>query len=225
MTSTPNYKSRFSMPVIAPPPAAQTDDPAGYYASLNATVSITPTTHDGGLRIEISPLAQAPLYAIFSGLVHYLPPNAPLPGSTLVAPAKGALVLRVSLPDFSKSLASFPPGTPCISTILYLGVEQASVATALLPEVQKIGAAGLKHLWATTHSGNPPPGTDFAADFLGRVLAGSVGVFVDGGVALGNAATVSPTSAAFELRVMDAATPKAYLSPLGLLLGATSYGF
>ena len=225
MSGNTGYESVFTLPIIVPPAGADAGNPVGYNASVNATVSITPTLNDAGIRIEVSPKERGRLFAMFSGLVYFLPPNAAIPDSILVAPPGGGLVLSVSLPDFSKSLASFPPGTPCVSTVVYLGLEQATVASALLPEVNKIGAFALQRLWATAHTGAPPVNTDFAADYLSRVMTGAVGVFVDGGAVLGEANAASLTTAAFELRVTDAGTPRSYISPLGLLKGAPFYDF
>lgn len=228
MTSLAGYQPIFFMPVIGPPPTTWVDTATAYYMSLGVALTVSPSGVDEGLEVSVSPDSSGVLFAMAGGFVRCLPAGRPLPGSTEVAPAGGAILLDVWVADYLAQEQGFAAGVPPMKTVLYLGVQLAESETALRPQVNQMPRAVLAKSWADGNNGAAPPtGTTddaLAEAHLARVMDGSAAVFIDGGTAIGKAASAqsgSNTLGQFELRYLDGAD--GYVFPAPALAGAPTY--
>lgn len=221
----PSYTSKFSMPVIGPPPTGT--DPTTYYAGVLAasTVSATGVTHQG-LQISLSNHAYRGLYSMSAGLVTFIPPGDPLPTTPVeTSPGAGSLVLTTWAVDVTALKKGLPPGVPPWTIALYLNVQPATVRTALDPLVR---AQPLKLLQAAYDLPGPESDPNILANrFLDNLLLGKTAVFVpSGGTPLGDAELAVPANTGsdvqFTLRFLDGAGMD--LSPILHVRSMPTYG-
>ena len=232
------YVPRFEFPVVAPPPPSFSGSPEDYYQQLPFALS-TEVSGPNGEFVDIT-LArtgntgpvEATLYAMTGGFVRYYPEGMTVPSPDgFAAPAGGVLVLTTWAGDVEAQQRVFPPGTPSIGRIYYVGVDATQTALVLRTETARMSEAVLRVSWRAQQSTAPPPNTTLDALIDAhneRVMTGAGSVFVDGGSSIGKAA--QDTSAAidtfrFTLRMAASGPPPAYISPTPVILGAPFYDF
>lgn len=221
----PGYTTKFSMPVIAPPPTGT--DPTTHYASVLAasTVSATGVAHQG-LQISLSNKTYRGLFSMSAGLVTFIPPGAPLPTAPVeTSPGAGSLVLSTWALDVTALKKGLPPGVPPWTIVMYLNVKPATVRAALDALVRAQPLKLLKAAYDLPASESDP--NVLADRFLDNLLLGKTAVFVpSGGTPLGDAELADPANTGsdvqFTLRFLDGAGMD--LSPILHLRSMPTYG-
>lgn len=240
MTAPPpftGYTPRFEMPIIGPPPASFSGPPADHYLQLQIQLAVTLSgsngefvdfslTHSAGGTVALDPT----LFAMTGGFVRCYPPGTPIPSPDSFSDAtRSVLVLTTWLGDIEAQQRGFPPDTPSIGRIYYIGIDAAATSAVLRAETDKMGDAALQASWKAEQSTSPAPGTthNVLVDAHNqRVMAGTGAVFVDPGAAVGKAMRDAASSAEtyrFALRMVSAGPPPAYVSPLPNFGGAPYY--
>lgn len=229
------YVARFEMPIIAPPPASFQGTVADYYQQLQVQLTVTIAGPNGEF-LDIA-LAKAPnatttpdgtLFAMTGGFVRYYPDGAAVPSpDNLTTAAGGALVLKSWADDVLAQRRAFPPGTPPISRVYYLGVDQTLTAALLRLQTARMSEAALRASWKDQIGSAPASGTtldQLIDQHNTRVMGGLGDVFVEPATAIGTAAPgATAETFAFSLRMANCDSPAAYVSPMPTFRGAPYY--
>ena len=233
------YKPGFELPIVAPPPANYQGAPLAHYQLLQIQVAVA-TSGPNGEFVDItlakaanainSNPVDATLFAMTGGFVRYYPYDMAVPSpDNFTAPADGVLVLTVWIEDLTAQQHAFPPDTPAIGRIYYVGADLAQTTTILRGETARMSDAALLASWKAQLNAAPPAGTthDQLIDkHNGFVMAGSASVFVDAGTPIGKAAqdnTAAVETYKFTLRMTNGNLPIVYVSPLPTFKGAPYY--
>jgi hypothetical protein len=233
------YVPRFEMPIIAPPPSTYQGAALDYYQQLQLDLGLAMSGPNGefvdftltkAANATSSAPIDATLFAMTGGFVRYYPANLTVPSPDgFTAPADGVIELGVWLDDVLAQQRAFPPDTPSISRIYYVGVDLDQTTALLQNETAKMSDAALRASWKTQLNAPPPDGTthdQLVDQHNGCVMAGLASVFVDAGTPIGKAAQDSAAPVEtylFTLRMTDSGPPMTYVSPLPSFIGAPYY--
>jgi hypothetical protein len=237
--SPAGYKPRLEMPVIAPPPAANTGTPLTYYQGLQLQVTVAVSGPNGefaDVTVLQAPNAQNPpavdptFFAMTGGFVTCYPMNSAVPSpDNFAAPAGGVILLKVWSGDVLAQQKVFPPDVPALGRVYYVGFDATQTNPMLRIEVAKMSLPALKASWKD-RQGTPPSASitldDLIEHHLARVMLGSGDVFVDGGTPIGKAvldSTAAVPTYKFAMRMTNCDAPISYVSPLPILKGAPYY--
>jgi hypothetical protein len=233
------YTPGFSMPVIAPPPENFSGSAEDYYEQLPTQLAMAVSGPDGAFAdftLTGAPNAGQPpdptLFAVTGGFVRHYPPGTSIPSpDNFIEPQQGVLMLSTWLGDIEAQTRVFPPDTPPIARVCYVGVDPVATALILRAEIDLMHDPELRASWKTGQGNGsaPPAGTLHPALVDAhklRVMAGDASVFVTAGTAIGKA--IQDQAAAvetyrFTLRMVSAGSPAAYVSPLPTFIGAPYY--
>lgn len=225
------------MPVIAPPPDSFTGPPEDYYQQLEAALTLTASgANDEFLTIALTsaPNSTVPpdpaLFAMTGGFVRHYPPGTIIPSpDSFSDPSAGTLVLTTWLGDIEAQARAFPPGTPPISRIYYIGVDSAATAILLRVQTATMSEAALRASWKSEQGSAAPanaPVGDLVDAHNQRVMGGTGSVFVEGGTPIGQMTkelTAAVDTYRTILRITDNGTPPAYAALPPTLIGAPYY--
>lgn len=247
VTDPPETKG---LKITIPSPGATSPAPFPFgtvFAIMGGWLTYVRATPDAlaGSAVDLVPSLPPP----FNGVTP--PPQYPAPAG-LDPPATpwGALVLRLWGIDFQK-LTETLQGSPACNAVYYLGVDEASVQTALTPLVklhfrrdhydqsvanhekpvfQDVVEEIKGQLYATT----PTPYDDLVNDFLIAMLNGNTSLLVKGGAPIGEAVRVidissgtgvQPAVGKVELWLLDGGEPPQFISSTQIFKGAPTYEF
>lgn len=231
------YVPRIDLPIVALPPDSFTGQPAAYYQQLQLMLDVAPSgPNDEFADIGLSPdpngtaTPDPTLFAMAGGFVRCFPAGATIPSPDGFSdPARDSLMLTVWIGDIEAQQRGFPPDTPPVARIYYVGIDAVATAATLRLQTALMSEAALRASWKAEQFTSAPSGTtpDQLIDAHNlRVMTGVGSVFVDPGTAIGKAAPDigGPVgSFRFTLRVSAAGAPPTYVSPLPLFAGAPDF--
>ena len=227
------------MPMVAPPPADNQGTPLDYYQQLQIQIGLA-TSGPNNEFVDISlakaanPTNSTPidatLLAMTGGFVRYYSSGMSVPSpDNFTAPPEGVLMLKVWAADVCAQQVDFPPDTPALGRIYYVGADQTLTSTILRTETAKMSDAALRASWrdqqGTAASANTTR-DQLIDQHNTRVMTGLADVFVEAGSAIGKAAqdgTATVETYKFTLRLMNCDAPIGYVSPLPIFAGAPYY--
>lgn len=229
------YKPGVELPIIAPPLATDPAAALAFYQQLQIQISLAASGPNGEFidislaKAGVSPL-DATLFAMTGGFVRFYAAGATIPSpDNFVDAARDILMLTTWLGDVEAQQRRFPPDTPPIGHVYYVGVDQPQTALILRAETAKMSEAALRASWKAAQSSAAPPSTtiDALVDAHNlRVMGGTGSVFVTPGTAIGRAAEAVGTTVetyTFTLRTTTCGPPVSYVSPLPVFKGAPYY--
>ena len=240
MSSAPpftGYRPHLAMPVIAPPPDGFAGTPDDYYQQLQIDLTLAASGPSGEfVEIALAPVTGSSLaidptlFAMTGGFISCFPAGAVIPSpDNLVDPIRTTLVLTVWFGDIEAQQRRFPPGTPPLGRIYYVGIDPSGTAVLLRAETARMSDAALRASWKAqqTASSSGIDRETLIDAHTARVMSGTGSVFVTGATRIGTippvAGAAGPTYA-FTLRTSDAGPSPVYVSPLPVLIGAPYYG-
>ncbi len=227
--------ARFSYTPGAPisPPPPQPPLFGSLFAMTGGEVWYRPST------AGLNSLLPAPFSA------HTSPLLAPAPSAGVSSGAWGTVALKLWPEDVVK-LSAWQPDAAILSTVFYVGVDQASLAIALKPCVEKTYPLSdydasiaksvrpsLQDVMETVRGsayGGVQPYATLVADHVAAVIAGTTGLLTPGGAILGEAVKIVPSgsgqpSAEVQFWFLDGQSPQRFVAPQSLLASAVSHDF
>jgi hypothetical protein len=181
------YRPTFAMPVLEKAPAGDREE---YYETVRSLVNLAVAPVEPR-RLRIRLQARPTLYAMNGGLISYSSADG------------GTVILRTWGADAARIRRRLPGGMPPPLDIHYIGVpeDKARIALDVAAVWSNIDRPYLEQTWRHFHGAPPPASTTIdrlRADYLNRVIAGDRQLFVEGGTAIGEAASVGGGPEQFE---------------------------